>query len=127
PASDIATAGSAQVSVRNPDGLTSGTLTFTISGGDTIKVFITAPANGATVRGTVWFTVWLENAAAGSRTVTLSVNGTNITSTTTTANGPISLPWSTSAADNGSRTATIMVRDSASATGRASITLNVAN
>jgi len=131
PASDIAAAASVPVSVRNPDGQTSGTQTFTINsgggGGDTIKVFITAPTSGATVRGTVWFTVWLENAAAGNRTVTLSVNGTNITSTTTTSNGPISLPWTTTAADNGSRTATIMVRDSANATGRASVTLTVAN
>ena len=129
PASDIAVAGSAAVSVRNPDGQTSGTQTFTITsgGGDTIKVFITAPANGATVSGTVWFTVWLENAAAGNRTLTLSVNGTTITSTTTASNGPISLPWSTTTADNGSRTATVTVRDSVNATGRASITLTVAN
>ena len=65
----------------------------------------------------LWFTVWMENAAAVSKDP----------GTTTTANGPISLPWSTSAPGNGSRTATIMVRDSANATGRASITLNVAN
>jgi hypothetical protein len=132
PASDIAAAGSVPVSVRNPDGRTSGTQTFTItpSGGggtDTIKVFITAPAAGATVRGTVWFTVWLENAAAGNRTVTLSVNSTTITSTTTSSNGPISLPWSTTAADNGAKTATVSVRDSANATGRASVTVTVAN
>src|SRR6185436_13381061 len=79
PAADVAAAGSAPVSVRNPDGQTSGAQTFTITsgggGGDTVKVFITAPASGATVRGTVWFTVWMENAAAGSRTVSLSVNG----------------------------------------------------
>src|SRR5204862_8143989 len=45
PASDIAAAGSVPVSVRNPDGQTSGSQTFTINpsggGGDTIKVFIT--------------------------------------------------------------------------------------
>ena len=128
----FAAAGSVPVSVRNPDGQTTGSQTFTINpsgggGGDTIKVIITAPAAGATVKGTVWFTVWLENAAAGTKTVTLSVNGTTITSTTGTANGPYSLPWSTTAADNGSRTATITVRDSANATGRASITVNVAN
>jgi hypothetical protein len=130
PASDIAAAGSVPVTVANPDGTTSSAQTFTITpaGGDTIKVFITAPANNATVRGTVWFTVWLENTAAGSKTVTLSVNGTTIGSpTTTTSNGPISLAWSTTTADNGARTATVSVRDSANATGRASITLNVAN
>jgi hypothetical protein len=133
PASDIAAAGTVPVTVRNPDGQTSGAQTFTINpsggggGGDTIKVFITAPAAGATVRGTVWFTVWLENAAAGTRTVTLSVNGTTITSTTTSSNGPISLPWPTTAADNGSKTATVSVRDSANATGRASVTVTVSN
>jgi hypothetical protein len=131
PASDIAAAGSVPVSVRNPDGHLSGTQTFTISagggGGDTIRVFITQPASGATVRGTVWFTIWLENAAAGTRTLTLSVNGAAIGSTATSSNGPISIPWTTTTADNGSRTATISVRDSANATGRASVTVTVAN
>src|SRR5207253_1904376 len=75
-AADIATAGSASVSVRNPDGQTSGTQTFTINSGiDTIKVFITSPANGSTVRGTVWFTIWIENAAAGNKVYTLMVDG----------------------------------------------------
>jgi hypothetical protein len=75
----------------------------------------------------MWFTVWLEGAAPGSKTYTLSVNGNPITSTQTTSNGPVSLAWPTTAADNGSRTATVTVVDSASATGRASITLTVAN
>ena len=132
PASDIAAAGSVPVTVRNPDGQTSGARTFTVSptgggGADTIKVFITEPANGTTVRGTVWFTVWIENAAAGSKTYTLSVGTATITTTTTISNGPVSLAWPTSAADNGSRTPTVSVRDSAAATGRASVTLNVAN
>ena len=111
------------------DGQASNPLTFTISpsGGGTVKVFITEPASGAIVKGTVWFTVWLEGAAAGSRTVTLSVGGRNITSTQTTSNGPISLPWPTTATDNGSRTATVSVSDSVGNTGSASITLTVAN
>ena len=88
---------------------------------------ITAPTDGATVRGTVWFTVWIEGAAAGSKTYTLSVDGNTITSTPTTSNGPVSLAWPTTAADNGARTATVTVSDSASATGRASIRLTVAN
>ena len=132
PASDIATSGSASVTVRNPDGTASNAQTFTIGaggggGGDTIRVFITAPANNATVKGTVWFTVWIENAAAGSKTYTLSNGTTTITSTMTTSNGPVSLAWPTSTADNGARSLTVSVRDSANATGRASITLNVAN
>ncbi|PYM24538.1 MAG: hypothetical protein DMD78_08645 [Candidatus Rokuibacteriota bacterium] len=129
-AADIAAAGSVPVTVRNPNGQTSGPQTFTIApagGGDTIKVFITEPASGATVRGMVWFTVWIENAAAGPKTYTLSVGTSTITSTTTTSNGPVSLAWPTSAPDNGSRTATVTVRDGANATGRASITVNVTN
>jgi hypothetical protein len=129
-ASDIAAAGSVPVTVRNPDGQTSNAATFTIGssgGGPTIRVFITAPSSGATVRGTVWFTVWIENAATGSKTYTLSVGTSTITSTTTTSNGPVSLAWPTSAADNGSRTAAVTVRDSAGATGRATLTLTVAN
>ena len=127
PASDIATAGAASVTVRNPDGQISNALTFTITGTGTIKVIITAPADGATVRGTVWFTVWIEGAAVGSKTYTLSVDGNTIASTQTTSNGPVSLAWPTTAADNGARTATVTVSDSASATGRASIRLTVAN
>ena len=129
PASDVAAAGSASVTVRNADGQTSNALTFTISpsAGGTVKVFITEPASGAIVKGTVWFTVWLEGAAVGNRTVTLSVGGRNITSTQTTTNGPISLPWPTTATDNGSRTATVSVGDSVGNTGSASITLTVAN
>src|SRR5207237_136979 len=49
-AADIAAAGSVPVTVRNPNGQTSGPQTFTIApagGGDTIKVFITEPASGA--------------------------------------------------------------------------------
>jgi hypothetical protein len=133
PAPDIAAAGSVSVSVRNPDGQASSPQTFTINpvgggGGGSITVFITAPANGATVRGTVWFTVWIEGAAAGNKTYTLGVGGTTIdTPPPTTSNGAVSLRWPTSAADNGSRTATVTVRDSAGATGQSSITLNVAN
>ena len=51
----------------------------------------------------------------------------SITSTSTTSNGPVSMAWPTSAADNGSRTATVTVRDSANATGRASVTVTVAD
>ncbi|PYM22709.1 MAG: hypothetical protein DMD78_13750, partial [Candidatus Rokuibacteriota bacterium] len=127
PASDVAVASTASVTVRNPDGQTSSALTFTINGSGTLKVFITAPADGATVNGTAWFTVWIEGAAAGSKTYTLSVDGKTITSTPTTSNGPVSLAWPTTAADNGARTATVTVSDSASATGRASIRLTVAN
>src|SRR5207253_854958 len=60
----------------------------------TIKVFITQPgADGATVSGTTWFTIWIENAADGNKTYTMSVDGTVVGTTTTTSNGPVSMPW----------------------------------
>jgi len=93
----------------------------------TIAVFITAPGDGATVNGTAWFTIWIENAAAGSKTYTLSVGGTTMATTATTSNGPVSIPWSTTGTPNGSRTVTVTVRDSAGATGSATRMVNVAN
>ena len=130
PAGDIAAPGSASVTLRNPNGQTSNARTFTIGpaqGGGTVRVFVTAPTGGATVSGTVWFTVWIENAAAGSKTYTLSVGGSTITSNTTTSNGPVSLAWPTATADNGTRTATVTVRDSAGSTGNASVMLTIKN
>ena len=44
------------------------------------------------VGGTVWFTIWLENAAAGTRNLTLSIDGVPVGTTASTANGPISMP-----------------------------------
>jgi hypothetical protein len=95
--------------------------------GGPIGVFITQPRNGDTVRGVVWFTIWIEGAAAGSKTYTLSEGGRTLATTTTTSSGPVSIPWSTTAADNGARTPTIGVRDSAGATGSGSINVTVAN
>lgn len=118
------------VSVRDAAGNTgtaSRTVTVANGGGGPIRVFITAPASGAAVRGTVWFTVWIEGATAGSRSYTLAVGGTAVASTSTTSSGPVSLAWPTTAAHNGSRTAAVTVRDSAGNTGTASLTANVAN
>ncbi|HEV8584180.1 MAG TPA: Ig-like domain-containing protein [Methylomirabilota bacterium] len=94
----------------------------------TIRVFITQPgADGATVSGTTWFTVWIENAAAGSKTYTLSVGGTAMATTATTSNGPVTIPWNTTSTANGSRAVTVTVQDSAGATGSAVRTVNVSN
>ena len=94
---------------------------------DAVSVFITAPSDGATVSGTAWFTIWIENAAAGSKTYTLSVGGSAVATTTTTSNGPVSIPWSTTGTANGSTRATVTVRDSAGSTASAARTVNVAN
>ena len=39
-------------------------------------VFITSPPAGAAVGGVVWSDIWVEGAAAGPRTFTLSIGGT---------------------------------------------------
>src|SRR5206468_1113917 len=95
--------------------------------GGPISVFITQPRNGDTIRGVMWFTIWIEGAAAGSKTYTLTEGGRTLGTTTTTSSGPVSIPWSTTAADNGARTPTVGVRDSAGATGSSSINVTVAN
>jgi len=59
---------SVPVSVRS-DGQTSGTLTFTVIGGRQLSVYsFTAPASGANRERHRLFTVWIEGAAAGSKT-----------------------------------------------------------
>jgi len=94
-------------------------------GGGTLQVYITQPSSGSTVRGTVWFVVWLGGASDPS-TYTLSVGGQTVWGPTSSSQ-PASLPWVTSTADNGARTVTVTVRDSSGNTGTGSITVNVAN
>ncbi len=74
-----------------------------------------------------WFTIWVNGAAGGGKTYTLSEGGRTLATTTTTSSGPVSIPWSTSTGDNGPRTPTVGVRDSTGATGTGSINVTVAN
>jgi hypothetical protein len=92
-----------------------------------IEVYITAPGEGATVRGTAWFTIWIEGAAAGSKTYTLGVGGGTVATTTTTSTGPVTLPWTTTGTANGARAVTVTVRDSAGASGSAVRNVIVSN
>jgi len=92
-----------------------------------IGVFITQPRNGDTVRGVVWFTIWVDGAASGSKTYTLTEGGRTLATTTTTSSGPVSIPWPTTTGDNGPRTPTVGVRDSTGATGTGSVNVTVAN
>src|SRR5204862_2740104 len=98
------------VTVQGGGGRTAtATRNVTVQSLGTIKVFITQPGtDGTTITAgsTVWFTIWLEN-ASGSRTLTLSVDGVAVGNTTTTSNGPISMPWSSSRAPGGAHTATV--------------------
>src|SRR6266403_4825625 len=113
-----------QLTVQDSAGRTaSATRTVTVVSTGTIRVFITQPGtDGTTVNGTVWFTIWLENAAAGTRNLTLSIDGAAVATTATTSNGPISMPWNSSGASGGTHTATMSVRDSVNNTGSASRT-----
>jgi glucose/arabinose dehydrogenase len=100
------------------------TRNVTVGSPGTIKVFITQPGtDGTTVSGTVWFTIWLENAAAGTRNLTLSIDGAAVATTSTTSNGPISMPWNTAGASGGTHTATVSVRDAVNNTGSANRTV----
>src|SRR5207248_2187893 len=101
-------------------------ITVTVGGGGTLSVAVTTPSPGATVSGTVWVTIWVDGAAAGNKTYTITANGTQVWNE---SNGdrPASLPWVTTNGTNGTKTLTVTVRDSAGATGSGSVTVTVAN
>jgi hypothetical protein len=92
-----------------------------------LKVFITQPASGATVGGTAWVVLWAEGTSGSANAFTLRVNGTTVGSQTTSARGPVTIPWTTSTSGNGSRTVTATVRDAAGNTGSTSLTVTVRN
>jgi glucose/arabinose dehydrogenase len=119
----------ATVSVRDGAGNSgSANRTVVVPGIPSISVFITQPgSDGTTSGGTAWFTIWLDGAAAGSKTYTMNVDGAVVGTTNTTSNGPVSMPWTTTGAANGSHPVTISVRDSAGGTGQAVRVVNVAN
>jgi hypothetical protein len=94
--------------------------------GDTLTISLTTPSPGSTVRGTVWVTIWVDGAADGAKTYTLSVGGTTVWNETT-ADRPTSLPWVTTNGTNGTKTLVVTVRDSAGATGTGSVTVTVSN
>lgn len=93
----------------------------------TLKVFITQPKAPATVRGTVWVVLWVEGTSGASNVFTLSADGKPVASQTTTARGPVSIPWPTTALPNGTHTLTGTVRDATGNTGTTSITVILNN
>lgn len=92
-----------------------------------LTVALTAPGNGATVRGTNWAVVWVSGAGTGAKVYTLSVDGQTVGSSTTASTGPVSIPWNTASVANGSRVLTASVRDAANRSGGASRTVTVSN
>jgi hypothetical protein len=117
------------LTVRDNVGATAtATRTVTVQNSlGTISVFITQPSSGATVTGTQWVTIWIENAAAGTKTFTLSAAGQTVATTNDTSNGPISMPWITTGTPNGPTTLTASVRDPSNNTGTGSIPVTVQN
>jgi hypothetical protein len=118
------------LTVRDSAGATAtASRTVTVSnggGGGTLTVAVTTPSPGSTVRGTVWVTIWVDGAAAGNKTYTMTVGGTTVWNETN-GDRPASLPWVTTNGTNGTKTLVVTVRDSAGATGTASVTVTVTN
>src|SRR5678816_4009256 len=71
------------------------------------RVFITSPAAGATVNGTVWTDVWVENVAGTSNAFTLTVGGTVVAQGT--ASNHATLPWDSRSIPDGAITLTATV------------------
>jgi hypothetical protein len=94
--------------------------------GGTLKVFITSPAGGATVSGTVWVNVWVEGAAAGAKVFTLRAGGTTV-GTATDSGVHVTLPWNTPGTPNGPSALSATVQDASGASGSTSMSVSVGN
>jgi hypothetical protein len=97
------------------------------SAGGGLTVWVTEPTSGETVSGTHWAVVWVNGAADGWKTFTLSVAGQTVGTLTSTSSGPVSIPWTTKSVADGSRALTATVRDPAGKTGSTSVTVTVRN
>jgi len=93
----------------------------------TLTVAITQPTSGTTVRGGAWAVVWINGASGGANSVTLSLGGRTVGSTTTASAGPISLPYDSTLSSDGVQILTASVRDATGNTGTWSVSINVAN
>ena len=88
-------------------------------------VSITAPSNGATVKGTVTVTASASDNVGVVGVQFLLDNGVNGSVDVTTA--PYSVPWNTATASDGPHTITAVARDAAGNTKSATVTVTVAN
>src|SRR5438034_722546 len=115
------------LTVRDGAGRTAtATRNVTVGGGGTLKAFITSPAAGATVNGTVWSDVWVEGAAAGARTFTLAIGGVTLASTSDASNH-VTLAWDSTRVANGTQTLVATVRDASGNSGSTTRAFNVQN
>jgi len=88
-------------------------------------VFITSPPAGATVGG-VWSDIWVDGAAAETRTFTLSIDGATLATASASGNR-VTLPWDSSRVANGVQTIVATVCDAAGHAGVGTRTVNIQN
>src|SRR5947207_484476 len=93
----------------------------------TLRIAITEPTNGTTVSGTAWAVVWINGATGSANSVTLTLDGRTVGSTTSGTAGPISLPFDTKLAADGTQTLTASARDASGNTGAGSVSVTVSN
>jgi hypothetical protein len=78
----------------------------------------------------VWVVLWVEGTSGASNVFTLSADGTQVRTQTTSSRGPVTLPWptvGTTPVPNGTHTLTGTVRDATGNTGTTSITVILKN
>jgi len=92
----------------------------------TLQIFLTTPASGATVSGTVWVNVWVEGAVAGAKSYTMTVGSTTLWTQSST-DTHVTLPWTTTSTPDGVRTLAVDVTDASGNTGRGTVTVTVQN
>jgi hypothetical protein len=74
----------------------------------------------------VWVNIWVEGAAAGSKSYTMTVGSTTVWTQSST-DTHVTLPWTTTSTPNGVQTLAVNVSDSTGNTGRGTVTVNVQN
>jgi Bacterial Ig domain len=92
-----------------------------------LKVYITQPTGGATVGGTAWVVMWADGSSGSANTFTLSVDGATVYTETTASRGPVTLPWTTTAATNGTHSVRATVRDATGNAGSTAVSVTVRN
>src|SRR5262249_20393035 len=95
-------------------------------GGGTLAIALTSPSSGQTVSGTTWANIWINSPGTAPFTFTLTAAGATVWSESQSATH-VTLPWITTNTPDGPQTLTVTVRDSAGATGTASVNVIVQN
>ena len=92
----------------------------------TLGVFITAPTEGNTLRGTAWVDVWVSGASGGTNTFTLLVGDQTVAVQTITGIHA-TIPWDTRWTTDGHPMLTARVRDAAGNHGTAKRAFTIDN